>query len=87
MSTSKPIQLQKLAMKPANPKILSKSLAGTSVFVSYPDPDREYFICFFDPDREYFICFFDPDREYFICFFDPVISNYIQIYTGSAYII
>jgi len=76
MSTSKPIQLQKLAMKPANPKILSKSLAGTSVFVSYPDPDREYFICFFDPDR-----------EYFICFFDPVISNYIQIYTGSAYII
>ncbi len=39
MSTSKPIQLQKLAMKPANPKILSKSLAGTSVFVSYPDPE------------------------------------------------
>jgi hypothetical protein len=46
MSTSKPIQLQKLAMKPDNPKILSKPLAGTSVFVSYPDPDREYFMFF-----------------------------------------
>ena len=63
MSTSKPIQLQKLAMKPANPKILSKSLAGTSVFVSYPDPDREYFICFFDPViSNYIQKNADPDR-------------------------